>query len=142
MKNLFFLCFLLLFVNIYSQEQKASIEDFVAEHQGLEENESGEITPINDREINKKIRFFIEERFVNVEFTRNIIWDNYQTFISPYDRYHYHTFIVQVKVQGHDRLKYLEVFYNPATEKITTDFEWIESDEEFFRVVKATESDS
>ena len=26
--------------------------------------------------------------------------------------------------------------------KITTDFEWIESDEEFFRVVKATESDS
>ena len=56
MKNLFFLCFLLLFVNIYSQEQKASIEDFVAEHQGLEENDSGEITPINDREINKKIQ--------------------------------------------------------------------------------------
>ena len=96
MKNLIFLFFLLLFINIYSQEEKASIEDFVTEHEGLEENDSGEITPINDREINKKIRFFIEEKYVNVEFTRNIIWDNYQTFISPYDRYHYLSFLVLV----------------------------------------------
>ena len=139
MKNLFFLCFLLLFVNIYSQEQKASIEDFVAEHQGLEENESGEITPINDREINKKIRFFIEERFVNVEFTRNIIWDNYQTFISPYDRYHYHTFIVQVKVQGHDRLKYLEVTYRPRTQKVESGFEWDDNTMEFEDKTKVKE---
>ena len=108
MKNFIFLSFLLLFVNIYSQEEKASIEDFVTEHQGLEENDSGEITPINDREINKKIRFFIEERVVNVEFTRNIIWDNYQTFISPYDRYHYHTFIVQVKVHRNSEV---EIFH-------------------------------
>lgn len=139
MKNLFFLCFLLLFVNIYSQEQKASIEDFVAEHQGLEENDSGEITPINDREINKKIRFFIEERFVNVEFTRNIIWDNYQTFISPYDRHHYHTFIVQVKVQGHDRLKYLEVTYYPRTEKVESGFEWEDETMEFEDKTKVKE---
>ena len=65
-----FLSFLLFFVNTYSQK-KASVEDFVAEHQGLEENESGEITPINDREINKKIRFFIEERFVNVSYSKH-----------------------------------------------------------------------
>ena len=60
MKYLIFLCFLLLSVNIYSQEEKASIEDFVSEHQGLEENESGEITPINDREINKKSVFLLK----------------------------------------------------------------------------------
>ena len=58
MKKLVFLCFLMISIHIYSQEEKASIEDFVSEHQGLEENDSGEITPINDREINKKIRFF------------------------------------------------------------------------------------
>jgi hypothetical protein len=34
------------------------------------------------------------------------------------------------------RLKYLEVFYNPKTEKVTSDFVWIESDEEFFRPKK------
>ena len=131
LKRVFILFFLFTQLFIYSQEEKASIEDFVSEHQGLEENDSGEITPINDREINKKIRFFIEERFVNVEFTRNIIWDNYQTFISPYDRYHYHTFIVQVKVQGHDRLKYLEVTYYPRTEKVESGFEWEDETMEF-----------
>ena len=139
MKNFIFLGFLLLFANIYSQEQKASIQDFVTEHQGLEENDSGEITPINDREINKKIRFFIEEKFVNVEFTRNIIWDNYQTFISPYDRYHYHTFIVQVKVQEHDRLKYLEVTYYPRTLKVESGFEGDDETMEFEDKTKVKE---
>ena len=139
MKNLIFLSFLLFFINIYSQQEKASIEDFVAEHQGLEENESGEITPINDREINKKIRFFIEESFVNVEFTRNIIWDNYRTFISPYDRHHLHTFIVQVKVQGHDRLKYLEVTYYPRTQKVESGFDWDDNSMEFEDKTKVKE---
>ena len=124
----------MLSINFYSQEQeqRAEIKDFITEHEGLDKkNESGEINPINDREINKKIRFFIEEKFVNVEYTRNIIWDNYQTFISPYDRYHYHSFIVQVKVQGHERLKYLEVTYYPRTEKVESGFEWDDNTMEF-----------
>ena len=37
------------------------IEDFVNQHNGFEENEEGEINPINLKEINKRIRFFIEE---------------------------------------------------------------------------------
>ncbi len=51
-------------------------------------------------------------------------------------------FIAQVKVEGIKRLKYLEVFYNPTNEKVTTDFQWIADDEEFFRVPKSEESKS
>ena len=113
MKKIVLLSFALFSFIVTAQEKRVSIDDFVKEHQGLEENEQGEIVPINDREINKKVRFFIEEKYLNVEYTRNIIWDSYETFISPYDRYHYHTFIVQVKVEGFKRLKYLEVNYYP-----------------------------
>ena len=74
----------------------------------------------------KRFRFFIEEKYLNVEFTRNVIWDSYETFLSPYDIHHMHTFIVQVKVAGIDRLKYLEISYNPKTLKVTSDFEWNE----------------
>jgi hypothetical protein len=56
--------------------------------------------------------------------------------LSPFDKYNFHVFIAQVKVENIKRLKYLEVFYNPATEKVTTDFKWIAEDEEFFRVVE------
>ena len=118
-----------------AQVQRVKIEDFITEHQGFEENEAGEITPINIKEINKKIRFFVEERYPEiVEYTRNIIWDSYKTFLSPSDIYHYHTFIAQVKVNDLDRLKYVEVIYNPFIKKIKGDFEWITEDEEFYLI--------
>ena len=44
-----------------------------------------------------------------------------------------HTFIVQVKVAGIDRLKYLEISYNPKTLKVTSDFEWNEEEGEFVK---------
>ena len=44
-----------------------------------------------------------------------------------------HTFIVQVKVSGIDRLKYLEISYNPKTLKVTSDFEWNEEEGEFVK---------
>ena len=118
-----------------AQVQRVKIEDFITEHRGFEENEVGEITPINIKEINKKIRFFVEERYPEiVEYTRNIIWDSYKTFLSPSDIYHYHTFIAQVKVNDLDRLKYVEVIYNPFIKKIKGDFEWITEDEEFYLI--------
>ena len=118
-----------------AQVQRVKIEDFITEHQGFEENEAGEITPINIKEINKKIRFFVEERYPEiVEYTRNIIWDSYKTFLSPSDIYHYHTFIAQVKVNDLDRLKYVEVIYNPFIKKVKGDFEWIPEDEEFYLI--------
>ena len=135
-------------LEISNHDKKPSLNDFLSEHQGfIDERErlnlsENEIVPINVAKINKLIRSFNDSNYSNVEYTRNIIWDSYTTFLSPFDKYNFHVFIAQVKVEGINRLKYLEVFYNPATEKITTDFEWIESDEEFFRVVKATESDS
>ncbi len=118
-----------------AQVQRVKIEDFITEHKGFEENEAGEITPINIKEINKKIRFFVEERYPEiVEYTRNIIWDSYKTFLSPSDIYHYHTFIAQVKVNDLDRLKYVEVIYNPFIKKVKGDFEWIPEDEEFYLI--------
>ena len=135
-------------LEISNHDKKPSLNDFLKEHQGfIDERDrlnlsENEIVPINVAKINKLIRSFNDTNYSNVEYTRNIIWDSYTTFLSPFDKYNFHVFIAQVKVEGKNRLKYLEVFYNPATEKITTDFEWIESDEEFFRVVKAQESDS
>ena len=135
-------------LEISNHDKKPSLSDFLKEHQGfIDERDrlnlsENEIVPINVAKINKLIRSFNDTNYSNVEYTRNIIWDSYTTFLSPFDKYNFHVFIAQVKVEGINRLKYLEVFYNPATEKITTDFEWIESDEEFFRVEKAQESDS
>ena len=122
----------LLSISVNAQEKQVKIVDFIEQHQGFEENDEGEIVPINIKEINKKIRFFIEEKYANVEYTRNIIWDSYQTFLSPFDRYHYHTFISQVKVEEIKRLKYLEVTYDPLTEKVNSSFVWNEEQLEFF----------
>ncbi len=109
-------------LSLNAQDKKITIPDLKAQFNLLNENEAGEIDPINDKEINKKVKFFIEEKFLNVEYTRNIIWDSYETFLSPFDRYHYHTYIVQVKVEEVDRLKYIEVKYNPNTDKIESNF--------------------
>ncbi|MGC6524217.1 MAG: hypothetical protein ACON4L_06505 [Flavobacteriaceae bacterium] len=116
----------------WAQTEKVVIEDFIEQHQGFEENDEGEIIPINIKEINKKIRFFVEEKYPNVEYTRNIIWDSYETFISPFDKFHFHTFICQIKVKELQRLKYLEVTYNPLDGKVNSDFEWYEEQEEFY----------
>jgi len=115
-----------------AQDKKVVIEDFIKQHEGFEENADGEIIPINIKEINKKIRFFIDEKFPNVEYTRNIIWDSYETFISPFDKFHFHTFICQTKVIDIERLKYLEVKYNPLDGKVNSDFVWYEEQEEFY----------
>ena len=135
-------------LEISNQEKIASLSDFIEEHQGfIDERDrlgltENEIIPINVAKINKLIRAFNESNYSNVEFTRNVIWDSYTTFLSPFDKYNFHVFIAQVKVENIKRLKYLEVFYNPATEKVTTDFKWIAEDEEFFRVPKSDEPES
>ena len=126
-------------LTISNQEQKPALGDFVTEHQGFldvmerKNLKESEIVPINVKEINGSIRAFVKSTYINVEYTRNIIWDSYTSFISPFDKFHHHNFIAQVKVKNVKRLKYLEVFYNPKSQKVTSDFVWIESDEEFFR---------
>ena len=134
MKKLLLLSIALFSLGLSAQDKKITIPDLKAQFDLLNENEAGEIDPINDKEINKKVKFFIEEKFLNVEYTRNIIWDSYETFLSPFDRYHYHTYIVQVKVEDVDRLKYIEVKYNPNTDAIESDFEWNADIEDFEEV--------
>ena len=134
MKKLLLLSISIFSSSLSAQDKKITIPDLKAQFDLLNENTAGEIDPINDKEINKKIKFFIEEKFLNVEYTRNIIWDSYETFLSPFDRYHYHTYIVQVKVEDVDRLKYIEVKYNPNTDKIESSFEWNEDIEDFEEV--------
>jgi hypothetical protein len=134
MKKLLLLSIALFSLGLSAQDKKITIPELQAQFDLLNENEAGEIDPINDKEINKKVKFFIEEKFLNVEYTRNIIWDSYETFLSPFDRYHYHTYIVQVKVEDVDRLKYIEVKYNPNTDAIESNFEWNADIEDFEEV--------
>jgi len=84
----------------------------------FEENEAGEITPLNEKEINKIIWFKVEADFPDVELIRNIIWDSYTTFVSPFKKYHYHTFIVQVKMSDVDRYRYVDVKFDPFEKKV------------------------
>ena len=127
------LIILFLYINISNaQLVPIKIEDFINQHNQFEQNDAGEVTSINDKEINKLIRFFIQGKYYDhVEFTRSIVWDSYETFISPTNRYHLSKFIIQVRVKNVERLKYLEVFYNPHEKKVDSYFEWDPTDEEF-----------
>jgi hypothetical protein len=142
MKKNLLLSVALISLGLSAQDKKITIPDLKAQFDLLNENEAGEIDPINDKEINKKVKFFIEEKFLNVEYTRNIIWDSYETFLSPFDRYHFHTYIVQVKVEEVDRLKYIEVKYNPQSDKIESDFEWNAEIQDFEEVEKVKEPEA
>jgi len=127
------LIILFLYINISNaQLVPIKIENFINQHNLFEQNDAGEVTSINDKEINKLIRFFIQGKYYDlVEFTRSIVWDSYETFISPTNRYHLSKFIIQVRVKNVEKLKYLEVFYNPHEKKVDSYFEWDPRDEEF-----------
>lgn len=114
MKNALLVSFL--FVNFWqAQLVPIKIEDFINQHNPFEQNDAGEVNAINDKEINN---LFIQRKYDGfVELTRSIVWDSYENFISPTNRNHNSKFIVQVKVKGIERLKYLEVFYDPHKKK-------------------------
>ena len=121
-------------ISIFSQvnDDKVALSDFVKEHENFVENDAGEIDPINVKEINKIVKFLVEEKFTNLEHTRNIIWDSYETYVSPFSRWHKHTFIVQVKMEDVERYKYVEVTYDPKLKKADTEYSWVEEKEDFF----------
>ena len=48
---------------IMAQQSIVGFEDFIEQHQGLD-NASGELVPIRISEIEMKINFFIEEKFL------------------------------------------------------------------------------
>ena len=123
-------------ISIFSQvnDDKVALSDFVKEHENFVENDAGEIDPINVKEINKIVKFLVEEKFTNLEHTRNIIWDSYETYVSPFSRWHKHTFIVQVKMENVERYKYVEVTYDPKSKEADTEYSWVDEKEDFFIV--------
>lgn len=132
--KLYCILFLCLGMHSYLEAQKidVTIEDFIIEHEGLD-HQKGEIVPININEIKRKIRFFIEEKYPDVvEITDNIIWDSYRTYTSHSSRFHYHTFIVRAIVKNTDRIKFVEVKYNPFNELVYGDFRWSNEDQTFY----------
>lgn len=132
LSGLFFAAMLLSLNFVSAQENITRVKDFITEHDNLKQDIStGEIEPVNDKEIKKLITFFVQKEFPNIaEKTRNIIWDSYQTFINNSSQYHYHTFICQIKVKDQSRLKYLEVKYYPVDRSVKTDFKWRSVDDE------------
>ena len=56
-------------ISIFSQvnDDKVALSDFVKEHENFVENDAGEIDPINVKEINKIVKFLVEEKFTNLD---------------------------------------------------------------------------
>ena len=115
----------------YAQGNEILFEDFIIQHEGLD-NVAGELVPINIDEIEKKIRFFIEEKFPKiVEKTDNILWDAYMTFTSHADKQHRHRFIAQVKVRDQFELKFVEIEYFPFSGKVEAYVHWSPEEQDF-----------
>ena len=64
----------------------------------------------------------------------NISWDSYNTFVSAYDIYHYHTFVVQVKVKNTNSNIFIEVYYNPVYDRVTSDFVWDNTSQQYYMI--------
>jgi hypothetical protein len=119
------------------------LNKFVEMHEGFirlkEEKNRGEnnFVPIDVKLINQKVTQYVATTYPNVQYTRNIVWKSYATFISPHSSHHFHIFLAQVKVSGVRTVKYLEVFYNPLTGTIKGDFQWDDEKEKFVRPMAA-----
>ena len=127
-------------LKIDNQDQKAKINDMIVEHKSFLAGMSNNTVYYNKsketelKEIYKKITSFSKNQYGNIDFLMNISWDSYNTFVSAYDTYHYHTFVVQVKVKNINRNKFLEVYYNPVYDRVTSDFIWNDSSQQYSRI--------
>ena len=129
-------------LKIENQSEKPSAEDILNEYKQL-------LNGINDNfiyfnkakqddlsKINSLISEYLKKNYNNVEFVMNIVFDSYHTFISAYDKYHYYTFVVQVKLAGKSIPYFIEVFYNPKSEVVNSDFLWSNERDTFYRPVQ------
>ena len=129
-------------LKIENQSEKPSAEDILYEYKQL-------LNGINDNfiyfnkakqddlgKINSLISEYLKNNYSNVEFVMNIVFDSYHTFISAYDKYHYYTFVVQVKLAGKSIPYFIEVFYNPKSEVVNSDFMWSKDRDTFYRPVQ------
>ena len=129
-------------LKIENQSEKPSAEDILNEYKQL-------LNGINDNfiyfnkakqddlsKINSLISEYLKNNYSNVEFVMNIVFDSYHTFISAYDKYHYYTFVVQVKLAGKSIPYFIGVFYNPKSEVVNSDFLWSNERDTFYRPVQ------
>ena len=129
-------------LKIENQSEKPGAEDILNEYKQL-------LNGINDNfiyfnkakqddlsKINSLISEYLKKNYSNVEFVMNIVFDSYHTFISAYDKYHYYTFVVQVKLAGKSIPYFIEVFYNPKSEVVNSDFLWSNERDTFYRPVQ------
>jgi len=117
-------------LKIENQTEKATIEDILVEYQQLLGGINDNFIYFNKAKenqldiINSKISKFVLSKYTNVEFIMNIVFDSYHTFVSAYDKYHYYSFITQVKLKGESVPYFIEIFYNPTNKIANSDFLW------------------
>jgi len=112
----------------FSQEDPLiSLSSFIYNHSQFQETGQGLIIPELDIALYRSINFFLQEKFNNIEYIPNLIWESYKTSLTPYTRSHYHTYTVRVKVKNQRQLLNLEVDYFPSNgsqQQFSTNYIW------------------
>ncbi len=117
-------------LGIKNAPEKTNIEKIIFDYKELVNGERKNqipgflITGPDNYEIYDKIVAYVKKDFNNVSFVMNIAWDSYSTFLSNYDIYNYHTYVVQVKLRESDSSQFIEVLYNPFKKEAISDFIW------------------
>jgi len=126
-------------LEIKNLPKKTSVDNIIREYKELVlgENKS-QITnyAINSPEHYKIYDIIVDHvknNFGNVALVMNLSWDSYNTFLSNYDIYHYHTYIVQVRLKDSPGYRFIEVFYNPFNNTAISDFTWNNQNKSFER---------
>ena len=133
-------------LGIKNQPQKATLDGLIVEHKSFSDGMLQNTIYFNRSRTDElmfiygEIGTFIKNGYPKVDFIMNIVWDSYYTFVSNYDMYHYHSFVVQMQMNNFDKPRFLEVYYNPSTKKITSDFKWSEQVKEYLRVTKIVQN--
>jgi len=117
-------------LGIKNAPEKTNIEKIIFDYKELVNGERKNqipgflITGPDNYEIYDKIVAYVKRDFNNVSFVMNIAWDSYSTFLSNYDIYNYHTYVVQVRLRELDSSQFIEVLYNPFKKEAISDFIW------------------
>ncbi len=117
-------------LGIKNLPEKTNIEKIISDYKELVNGENKNrvpgfsITGPENYEIYDEIVDYVNKNFNNVSFVMNIAWDSYNTFISNYDIYTYHTYVVRVRLKNSNNHQFIEVLYNPFTKKAISDFSW------------------
>ncbi len=126
-------------LEIKNLPKKTSVDNIIREYKELVLGENKSQIPnyaINSPEhykIYDIIVDYVKNNFGNVALVMNLSWDSYNTFLSNYDIYHYHTYIVQVRLKDSPGYRFIEVFYNPFNNAAISDFTWNNQNKSFER---------